>query len=268
MLHLWSEPIEDGRHTVRRSIKNKSMKFLKYFFYALITLASLFVWVFPQFLRCFCVEYDNFLEIKPNIFVEEKTSKMQQDSLIKYVENAKMRLKTFWGSKNGQATIIFSKNAKTYQKYAKTTEGAGFSIVTPLGSWIILNQDGLNVDVIAHEMCHDELMTKLGWWKTKQEIPTWFDEGLALMLDYRFVSSQDSIQRYNDYRNEVSYLSAIPIPLNELNTQKDFFGRGERFTKIAYLTSAVEVSRKISMKGKKEIFRIINKTEKEGKFEF
>ena len=108
-------------HTVRRSIKNKSMKFLKYFFYALITLASLFVWVFPQLLRCFCVEYDNFLEIKPNIFVEEKTSKMQQDSLIKYVENAKMRLKTFWGSKNGQATIIFSKNPKTYQKYAKTT---------------------------------------------------------------------------------------------------------------------------------------------------
>jgi hypothetical protein len=244
------------------------MKFLKYTFFTIFVLVILFVWLFPQFLWCFFVEYDSFQEIKPNIFVEEKTSKMQQDSLLKFIENAEKRLKSFWEIKNGQAKIIFCKNSTTYQKYAKTTEGAGFSIGTPLGSWIILNQDGLNVDVIAHEMCHDELMTKLGWWKTKKEIPTWFDEGLALMLDYRFVSSQDSIQRYIDYRTELSYLSPVPIPLNELNTQKDFFGQGELFTKIAYFTSAVEVSRRISLKGKKEIFRIINKTEKDGKFEF
>lgn len=244
------------------------MKIFKLTIYLIIVFAFLFAWLFPQFLRCYFVEYDNFQEIKPNIFVEKKTPQKQQDSLLKYVESAEKRLKTFWGGKNGQAKIIFCKNSITYQKYAKTTEGAGFSIGTPLGSWIILNQDGLNVDVIAHEMCHDELMTKLGWWKTKQEIPTWFDEGLALMLDYRFVSTQDSIQRYIDYRTELSYLSPVPIPLNELNTQKDFFGQGELLTKIAYFTSAVEVSRKISLKGKKEIFRIINKTEKDGKFEF
>jgi hypothetical protein len=244
------------------------MKFLKYTFFTLFVLVLLFAWLFPQFLRCFFVEYDRFQEIKTNIFVEEKTSKMQQDSLLKFVENAEKRIESFWGGKNGQAKIIFCKNSTTYQKYAKTTEGAGFSIGTPLGSWIILNQDGLNIDVIAHEMCHDELMTKLGWWKTKKEIPTWFDEGLALMLDYRFVSSQDSIQRYIDYRTELSYLSPVPIPLNELNTQKDFFGQGELFTKIAYFTSAVEVSRRISLKGKKEIFSIIKKTEKDGKFEF
>ena len=88
------------------------------------------------------------------------------------------------------------------------------------------------------------------------------------MLDYRFVSTQDSIQRYIDYRTELRYLSSGPISLNKLNTQKDFFGQGELFTKIAYFTSAVEVSHRISLKGKKEIFRIINKTEKDGKFEF
>lgn len=244
------------------------MKVLKPTIFIIVASGLLFAWLFPQFLRCFLVEYDNFQEIRPNIFVEQKTPKKQQDSLVEYVERAEKRLKAFWESKNGRAKIIFCKNIETYQKYAKTTEGAGFSIGTPLGSWIILNQDGLNVDVIAHEMCHDELMTKLGWWKTKKEIPTWFDEGLALMLDYRFVSSQDSIQRYIDYRTELSYLSPVPIPLNELNTQKDFFGQGELFTKIAYFTSAVEVSRRISLKGKKEIFRTINKTEKDGTFEF
>lgn len=244
------------------------MKFLKYIFITTALLIVIFVWLFPQFLRCFFVEYDNFQAFRPNVFIEKSTTMQQQDSLIKYIEKAQIRVKNFWGINKGKAKIVFCKNDETYQKYAKTDEGAGFSIGTPFGSWIILNKDGLNIDVIAHEMCHDELMTKLGWWKTKREIPTWFDEGLALMLDYRFVNTQDSIQRYIDYRSELSYLSPVPIPLNELMTQKEFFGQSETFTKIAYFSSAVEISRRISQKGKKDIFKIINKTKNEGKFEF
>lgn len=244
------------------------MKYFKSLLLTIIILVLIFTWLFPQFIRCFFVAYDNFEEIRPMIYTETSLSKSQKDLLIYNVALAKKRIQNFWKKQDGQAIIIFCKNAETYQKYAKTNEGAGFSIGTPLGSWIILNKDGQNVDVIAHEMCHDELMTKIGWWKTQKEIPTWFDEGLALMLDYRFVNTQDSIQRYIDYRAELSYLSPTPIPLNELKTQKDFFGESAAFTKIAYFTSAVAVSKKISQKGKKEIFRIIEKTEKEGKFEF
>jgi hypothetical protein len=90
------------------------MKFLKYTFFTLFVLVLLFAWLFPQFLRCFFVEYDSFQEIKPNIFVEEKTSKMQQDSLLKYVESAEKRIESFWGCKNGQAKIIFCKKTIFY----------------------------------------------------------------------------------------------------------------------------------------------------------
>jgi hypothetical protein len=244
------------------------MKYLKVILFTLLLTLLLFTWLFPQFVRCFFVSYDNFEEIRPMIYAEKGLSEKQKTSLINNVTLAKKRIKNFWGKQQGEAKIIFCKNAETYQKYARTNDGAGFSIGTPLGSWIILNKDGQNVDVIAHEMCHDELMTKLGWWKTQKEIPTWFDEGLALMLDYRFVNTQDSIQRYIDYRTELSYLTPVPIPLNELISHKDFFGESEAFTKIAYFTSALAVSKKISKEGKKEIFRIIEKTEKEGKFEF
>jgi hypothetical protein len=244
------------------------MSYFKGLSIALIIILLIFTWTFPQFFRCLFVAYDDFDEIKPMIFVEKTITIKQQDSLKSYVKNAKKRIVSFWGKQEGIAKIIFCKNAETYKKYCQSSEGAGCSIGTPFGSWIILNQDGLNVDVIAHEMCHDELMTRLGWWKTKNEIPTWFDEGLALMLDYRFVSSQDSIQRYIDYRTELSYLSPIPIPLNELNTQKDFFGQNQLFTKIAYFSSAVAVSKKISVKGKKEVFKTIEKVKKDGEFEF
>ncbi len=244
------------------------MKYFKGLSVAIIIILLIFTWTFPQFLRCLFVTYDDFEEIKSMIFVEKSITVKQQDSLKSYVKNAKKRVVSFWGKQEGVAKIIFCKNAETYKKYCQSSEGAGCSIGTPFGSWIILNQDGLNVDVIAHEMCHDELMARVGWWKTKKEIPTWFDEGLALMLDYRFVSSQDSIQRYIDYRTELSYLTPRPIPLEELTTQKDFFGQNQLFTKIAYFSSAVAVSKKISVKGKKEVFKTIENVKKEGKFEF
>lgn len=244
------------------------MKYFKILTTILIAVLLVFTWTFPQFFRCLFVAYDNFDEIKPMIFAEKNISKEQKDTLIKDIELAKRRIVGFWEKQEGIAKIVFCKNAETYKKYCQSSEGAGCSIGTPLGSWIILNTDGLNTDVIAHEMCHDELMTRLGWWKTKVHIPTWFDEGLALMLDQRFVSSQDSIQRYIDYRTELNYLTPQPIALEELTTQKDFFQKNQLFIKIAYFSSAMVVSQKISSKGKKEVFKIIKKVQNEGKFEF
>lgn len=244
------------------------MKYLKIFTILAVIILLIFTWTFPQFFRCLFVAYDDFDEIKPKIFVEKGISTKQKDMLIKDIALAKKRIESFWGKQEGIAKIIFCKNAETYKKYCQSSEGAGCSIGTPLGSWIILNTDGLNTDVIAHEMCHDELMTRLGWWKTKKLIPTWFDEGLALMLDQRFVSSQDSSQRYIDYRAELNYLTSQPIALKELTTQKAFFGQNQLFTKIAYFSSAVAISQKISTKGKKEIFKIIEKAKNEDKFEF
>jgi hypothetical protein len=256
-----------GKLAIGSKIKNQ-MKFARYLLTILVAILLIFTWTFPQFFRCLFVTYDNFAELKKGIFIEKNISIKQSDSLLKNIKLAKKRIHSFWGNQEGIAKIIYCSNAETYKKYCQSSEGAGCSIGTPFGSWIILNTDGLNTDVIAHEMCHDELMTKLGWWKTKKLIPTWFDEGLALMLDQRFVSTQDSIQRYIDYRTELSYLTPRPIPLSELSTQKAFFGQNPLFTKIAYFSSAVEVSKKISIKGRKEIFRIVEQTKNEGKFEF
>lgn len=88
------------------------------------------------------------------------------------------------------------------------------------------------------------------------------------MLDYRFVSTQDSIQRVIDYQAEMNYLSIKPVPLNEIATQKDFFGHDDSFTKMAYFQSALAVSRKIASKGKKEMLSIVEKTKTENEFEF
>ena len=244
------------------------MRFLKPISIVLFFSFLLFISVFPQVLRCSFAKYDDFISLQPNVYAATTSTLKQQDSLKKYITIAKKRVASFWGSQKGDATIIFCDSPEEYQKYCRTSEGAGCTIGTPVGSWIVLNKDGLNADVIAHEMSHDELMTRLGWWKTKTKIPTWFDEGVALMLDYRFVGSQDSVQRYQRYRDELFFFSKKSLPLEELTTEKDFFGQDEFHTKIAYFTAASIVSRKIAYGGKQAIHQTIQRVKQDNVFEF
>lgn len=247
---------------------NRIMKFFKQISLILFFCFLLFISVFPQVLRCAFVKYDDFVILQPNVYAPATSTIKQQDSLKKYIKIAKKRIESFWGGQKGEATIIFCDNPEEYQKYCQTPEGAGCTIGTPVGSWIVLNKDGLNPDVIAHEMSHNELMARLGWWKTKTKIPTWFDEGVALMLDYRFVAAQDSIQRYKDYRDELFFFSKKSLPLEKLNTEKEFFAQGEFYTKLAYFTSASIVSRKIAYGGKQAIHQTIQKVKQDNVFEF
>lgn len=244
------------------------MKFLKPILIFLVAIFLLFISVFPQVLRCSFVAYDDFIPLQSNVYVAGTTTFKQRDSLKKYIQIAKKRVIDFWGRQQGHATLIFCNDADQYLKYCRTASGAGCTIGTPVGSWIVLNKDGLNADVIAHEMSHDELMTRLGWWKTKRIIPTWFDEGVALMHDYRFVSNPDSAQRYKAYKTELYFLSPRPLSLDDLSTEKEFFGKGEFHTKLAYLTSATAISGKIAFGGKKTILQTVERVKLQNSFEF
>ena len=51
-------------------------------------------------------------------------------------------------------------------------------------NYISVSDEYLNIDIIAHELTHAELHTRLNM-KALKSIPTWFDEGLATQNDYR-----------------------------------------------------------------------------------
>lgn len=244
------------------------MKFLKPLIIIILFCFLLFISVFPQVLRCSFVRYDDFVTLQPDVYAASTSTLKQQEALKKYIKIAKKRVADFWGNQQGKARIIFCDNTEAYQKYCRSSEGAGCTIGTPVGSWIVLNKDGLNPDVIAHEMSHVELMARTGWWKTKTKIPTWFDEGVALMLDYRFVDTPDSVQRYKAFTSELTYLTKKPVPLAELSTEKEFFGKGELHTRLAYFTAASVVSRKIAYGGREAIHYTIQRMKQDNVFEF
>ncbi len=166
---------------------------------------------------------------------------------------AAARNQMFWGKKLGKANIIMCATDEEYEKFCHSGEGAGCSIGTPMtDSYIVLNINALTPDVISHEMCHDELFARLGWWKSTFGVPQWFHEGLALMLDYRFVAVQDSIERLKGYEAELEMLRKrgyAPVELSAISSMKGFFEGDQLYINRSYMTAGREVAEWLALAG-------------------
>ncbi len=54
-----------------------------------------------------------------------------------------------------------------------------------LGTHIVVGPSGINIDVLAHELSHVEIVARVGYWQWRR-ISNRFDEGLAVQADYRY----------------------------------------------------------------------------------
>lgn len=220
-----------------------------------------YILFFPQLLRCQTIDYSpdfkRITDSSTTIYVSRATPQKDQHQLVSSNQRATQRLREFWQIKSGKqlqgkAILIYCHTDAQYQQVCGGMSGvessAGCSLGTPWGeSFLVLGPEGNNADVIAHERCHDELFARLGWWRTKRQIPQWFNEGLALMVDYRFTSpTPNPVERYRELHNEWQFRAQsgqIVIGLDHLETTRNFFNGNYYHVLLAYLTSATEVAR-------------------------
>jgi hypothetical protein len=217
--------------------------------------------LFPQVWRCEWVAQSPMHKATDKLYISPLIATKNYSNIQKIIGQAQKRVQHLWKTRQGQPTIIVCGNDDEYRQFCNSIEGAGCSIGTPWNhSFVILNADGLNVDVLAHELCHDELFSRLGWWVTTRQIPQWFNEGLALMTDYRFVSETDSIQRYLDYKDEWltrSHGQQTMLTLNDISSSRGFFGGGDAHAMLSYMTAGMEVSRWLSISAKSALPQLI-----------
>ena len=60
---------------------------------------------------------------------------------------------------------------------------------------VFFGPKGQSIDVVAHELMHGELHHRVGYLRRSLQVPTCFDEGVAMQVDYRsryLLSPQDS----------------------------------------------------------------------------
>ena len=111
------------------------------------------------------------------------------DKVLKVIQESIDRNDTFFQYKTKPLDIYFLNRSVYVTMFSSKNVFASF-LTTPFTSWIVVNEDGLNVDVIAHEIAHYNIYESLGyskWIKQKFEFPIWLDEGLACQLDNRNV---------------------------------------------------------------------------------
>lgn len=225
----------------------------------LIALPPAAVLLYPALTRCLFISYSSdFQPINTTtgpIFVSRSAPFRQRAQLLQNNRLANERIRQFWGGQQGRATLIYCHSAEQYADYCGGgAESAGCSLGTPWGqSFLVLGPEGNNPDVIAHERCHDELLARVGWWRTNRQIPQWFNEGLALMVDYRFSNPNLSPSELaQDYRAEWEYRAygrQMALSLEELETMGGFFGGDYHHVMLAYYTAAAEVSRWLARVG-------------------
>ena len=107
------------------------------------------------------------------------------------------------------------------------------SIFDPKQNYISISDEYLNIDIIAHELTHAELHTRLNT-NALKGIPTWFDEGIATQNDYRKQYGLEAwIEQTDNGKNA--------LPLEDMDTGPEFYAGTVEDRRFRYLNAKHEV---------------------------
>jgi hypothetical protein len=225
---------------------NRIAKMVRVLVTGLFVMTLSYLFLFPQLFYCQIIPFSEFIRVQEHVFVSPEIPPIQYKSIQKLIKSSETRIDSFYGGKKSRPFIIICTTGSQYQRYCSSNDGAGCSVGTPWGkSYVVLNLQGINTDVISHEMSHVELLERLGWWKTTFQVPQWFNEGVALMVDRRFVNNSDPVERYAEYTDEWLYYTGggqIIRELHQISDMKTFFSGNQKQVMLAYMTSGMEIS--------------------------
>lgn len=203
----------------------------------------------PEVFNCCIVSISGKFEKsdKYNLFISKDTPYTVKDSILSILQDADKRVYKYWESskRKGNPTIIFCYSDSLLADY--TSGNNILSYITPFKDIIAFGKNAINLDMLSHEMFHTELAARVGYLNTTMEIPVWFNEGLAMQVDYREEYSERKYQ-------EVKDLPQMKIELNKIKDQS--FYTGDFY--YHFIFARHEISSWINKVGKDGLFTLIN----------
>ena len=203
-------------------------------FLFLTTIVIAHAFVFPQHTRCILIGFYDF-EKEGNLYFRKNTNPTTIAELKTIIRQAENRVAIFWKENTSNPKFIYCENDEDYLKF-------GVPFLTPacanmkLGSYVVISKEGVDLDIIAHEISHTELFERIGFWNREFKIPTWFDEGLAMQVDYRNYYSKDTLQKQsNNFQN-------LPDVM-KMNSYVEFGSGTLEVVKLNYATARFEIGK-------------------------
>ena len=216
----------------------------------LLLLAAVYIFQFTGLGYRMSVPYrSSFEKVADNIYVNKNYSGNIKEA-IQLTEEALERDRAFFGELQCTDTtiIIFCDNDKLLSKL-----GGDHDTQTSYTkkNYISVSDEYLNIDIIAHELTHAELHTRLNV-KALKSIPTWFDEGLATQNDYR---EQYSLEKWIEQTDN----GKNTVPLEDMDTGSEFYADPLEDRRFRYLNAKHEVSVWMDTHQQKGLLELLDK---------
>ena len=187
--------------------------------------------IFPQQTRCILIDLSGFKK-EGRLYFNSATPQHKTDSVKQLIEQATLRVKNFWGQKTANPKFIYCDDDADYKKYSNAPAAPAITQLK-LGSYIVLSRDGIDLDIIAHEITHAELYARTGFYTWTFVIPPWFKHGLAMQNDYRAYYSEDTLKLRSD---NFSNLPNIRI----FKSDDEFYAGSLEQVMLNYMTAKYE----------------------------
>ncbi|MCR4787478.1 MAG: hypothetical protein K5888_02725 [Lachnospiraceae bacterium] len=210
------------------------------------------VFQFTQFGYLTTVPYQSaFTEIASHVYINRDYAGDQQE-LLEMIEQAKDRVRTFFGDVRFQDETIFiiCDDEKLTRKLGED-HGTVIFYFPSETHYICISDEYLELDILAHEITHAELHTRLSA-EAQKAIPTWFDEGIALQNDYREKYSEAQwTQQTDNGKNAVA--------LEDMDTPAEFYAGEAKDRRFRYLNAKHELDLWMTIHGQYGLLELFDK---------
>ncbi|WCN08729.1 hypothetical protein [Marinomonas mediterranea] len=141
-------------------------------------------YAYANLVRLALIDFSDFRKIEDNVYLSKSLPKDAEKKTLALLENARQRIAAKYGDPVASPVTVVLGNKKEQERYGLNGPPGTF-LFAPWGGYLLLAFDKAEIDVTAHELVHAEIFSRVGYFKRQFEIPTWFDEGAAMQVDYR-----------------------------------------------------------------------------------
>lgn len=116
--------------------------------------------------------------VQTNSFDPDRPAAVQR-----LLSDAKGRIGEIFGEPRSAPIVVFFQSATGFWPFRLNAYGSTQFIGAR--TCVLIGPKGQTIDVVAHELMHAEIADRIGVWARYTALPAWFDEGLAMQVDFR-----------------------------------------------------------------------------------
>lgn len=132
---------------------------------------------------CAALPLTGYVQLPDGSWVSPVRSSAERTALSELTVAARARIAQTYGPHQADPRVVFFEPDRLTAALGLNTTGS--TSFVPGGSCVLIGPAGGNVDVVAHELMHAEILDRAGYWARLWQLPVWLDEGLAMQVDWR-----------------------------------------------------------------------------------